>query len=68
MEQEDARAAAELRRLDAETRKLTAEEKKLDEESRKLRNGIVMDAAKLGLAVFAAVVAAINLMGSLGWL
>ena len=68
VDREDARAAAELRRLDAETEKLRVETEKLDAEARRLHHGIIMDAMKAGLALFGAGIAALTLAESLGWL
>ena len=68
MERDDRRAAAELSRVDAEAEKLKVETEKLRVEARRLRQGIVMDGAKLALAVFAAVLAALELVRRLGWL
>ena len=68
MEQEDARAAAELWRLDAETEKLKAEATKLDEEACRFQYGTFFDAIKLALALFAAVAGAVKLIEGLGWL
>ena len=68
MEQEDARAAAELRRLDAETEKLKVEAEKLDAEARRLQHAISTDKVKVALALFGAGIAAVKLGESLGWL
>jgi len=68
VERDDRRAAAELRRVDAEAEKLKVETEKLRVEARRLRQGTVMDGAKLALAVFAAVLAALELFRRLGWL
>lgn len=68
MEGDDPRAAAELGRLDAETEKLRVETEKLDVEARRLRQSINADFVKLGLALFAAGFAAVELAHRLGWL
>ncbi|MDE0348116.1 MAG: hypothetical protein OXM56_00175 [Gammaproteobacteria bacterium] len=68
MEADDLRAAAELTRLDAETHKLRVEAEKLVVETRRLRQSINTDRVKLGLILFAAVVAALEFAHRLGWL
>lgn len=68
MEADDPRAAAELRQFDAEARKLTVEAEKLVVETRRLRQSINADRVKLGLALFAAGVAALEFAHGAGWL
>lgn len=68
MEPDDRRATAELRRLDAETEKLKVQTDKLRVEARRLRQSINTDRVKLGLALFAAGVAALEFGRRLGWL
>lgn len=68
MEADDRRAIAELRRLDAEAEKLKVETGKLRVEARRLRQSIAMDGVKLGLALFAAGLAALEFGHRLGWL
>lgn len=68
VERDDERAAVELKRLAAETEKLRVEAEKLDAEARRLRYSTVMDTAKVGLAMFAAGVAALQFVQRAGWL
>ena len=75
MDREAERSAAELRRLDAESAKLEAEAEKLDAEANKLEAEVrrfeqtaLMDAVKLGLGAFAAILAALKVAHVLGWL
>ena len=82
MQLEAERAAAELRRINAEAEKLEAEARKLAPEAtkleaesdklhagaRRIRRATVKDAWMIGLAVFAAGVAALQLADSVGWL
>ena len=82
MELEEDRAAAELRRLYAEAEKLEAEASKRAPEALKLqaetgrmqaevhrfRHSAIADFAKLGLPVFATIIAAYTFADSLGWL
>ena len=75
MDREAERSAAELRKLDAESAKLDAEAEKFDAEAKKLeaelrrfQHTALMDTVKLGLAVFAAILAALKVAHALGWL
>ena len=72
---EEERTAKELRNLDAASAKLEAEANKLDVEARKLEAEVLkfeqtafIDAVKLGLAVFAAILAALKVADTLGWI
>ena len=68
MAPEEERAAAELRRINAEADKLAAEADKLEAEEQRLLRGVVKDAWTIGLAVFAAGLAALKFADSVGWL
>ena len=68
MVSEEERAAAELSRVKAETRKLAAEAGKLEAEERRLRRSVVRDTWTIGLAVFAAGLAALQFANKVGWL
>ncbi|MCY4344656.1 MAG: hypothetical protein OXE83_13935 [Gammaproteobacteria bacterium] len=68
MDPNEERAAAELRRVNAEADKLAAEAGKLEAEELRLRRSVVKDAWTIGLAVFAAGLAALQFANSLGWL
>ena len=68
MEPKEERAAAELRRINAEANKLAAEADKLEAEELRLRRSVLKDAWMIGLAVFAAGLAALQFANSLGWL
>ena len=75
MNQEEERAAKELRNLDAvsvrlaaEAKKLDAEAKKLEAEGRKIEQTAYTDAGKLALAAFATILAALQVANALGWL
>lgn len=68
MEPKEERAAAELRRINAEANKLEAEADKLEAEELRLRRSVLKDAWMIGLAVFAAGVAARQFANGLGWL
>lgn len=82
MEPEEERAAAELRKLRAEAVKLEAEARKLEPEALKLRReatklraevrrfrqSTIVDFAKLGLALFALGIAALEWAEGMGWL
>ncbi len=82
MQPEAERAAAELRRLNAEAEKLeaeaatlcaeasklVAEADKLEAEARRIKRGTVKDAWMVGLAVFAAGLAALQFAHRVGWL
>ncbi len=68
MEPEEERAAAELRRINAEADKLAAEADKLEAEEQRLNSSVVKDAWTIGLAVFAAGLAALKFADSVGWL
>ena len=59
---------AEARKLAREATKLEAEADKLQAEARRIRRATVKDAWMIGLAVFAAGVAALELADSVGWL
>ena len=61
MELKDETATAELRRLNAEAMKLEAE-------ARRFRHSTMIEGGKLGLAAFAAGVAALKFAESQGWL
>ena len=63
MEPKEERAAAELRRINAEANKLAAEAEEL-----RLRRSVLKDAWMIGLAVFAAGLAALQFANSVGWL
>lgn len=72
---EEERTAKELRNLDAASAKLKAEANKLDAEARKLEAEVrkfdqtaYADAVKLGLAVFATILAALKVADTLGWI
>ncbi len=56
----DERATAELRRLNAEAMKL-------ETEARRFRQSTIIDLCKLGLAAFAAGLAALKFAESQGW-
>ena len=68
MEPEEERAAAELRRINAEANKLAAEADKLGAEEQRLLRSMAKDAWTIGLAVFAAGLAALKFAESVGWL
>ena len=72
---ETAKLEAEARKLDPEASKLKAEAEKLKAEADKLEAeawqiqfSVPMDAAKVGLAVFAAGIALLEVAERLGWL
>lgn len=60
--------APEASKLEAEATKLRAEAAKLQAEKRSFRQSAIADFAKLGLAFFAAGIAALKVFDSLGWL
>ena len=67
MKREEERAAAGLRRLESEAEKLDAQARKRAPEAGKLRAGLrkfrygaISDCAKLGLAMFAAILVALE--------
>ena len=68
MEPKEERAAAELRRINAEADKLAAEAGKLEAEEERLLQSVVKDAWMIGLAVFAAGLAALEFANRVGWL
>ena len=75
MVSEEERGAAELSRIKAETRKLAAEADKLvaevgklEAEQRRLRRSVVKDTWTIGLAAFAAGLAALQFANKVGWL
>ncbi len=68
MVSEEERAAAELKRINAEAFKLAAEAGKLEAEEQRLRRSIVRDGWTIGLAVFAAGLAALQFANKVGWL
>ena len=65
---EEERTAKELRNLDAASAKLEAEARKLEAEVRTFEQTAFIDAVKLGLAVFAAILAALKVADALGWI
>ena len=75
VDREEERTVKEFRNLDAASAKLEAEANKLDVEARKLEAEVrnldqaaYTDAVKLGLAAFAAILAALKVADTLGWL
>ena len=68
LDQEDARSAAELRRLEAETTKLNSEAKKLDAEVRRFRNTTIIEIVKVTGLLSGAVFAGLRALDGLGWL
>ena len=65
---EDNRVDAEDERATAELRRLNAEAIKLEAEARRFRQSTTLDRCKLGLAIFAACVAALQFAERQGWL
>ena len=68
LEAEARKLAPEATKFEAEANKLTAEAAKLQAEKRSFRQSAITDFAKLGLAFFAAGIAALKVFDSLGWL
>ena len=75
MNREEERTAKELRNLDATSAKLEAEANKLDAEATKLEaearqlwQTASTDVVKLGLAIFAMLLAALKVADALDWL
>ncbi|MYE13219.1 MAG: hypothetical protein F4X99_16520 [Gammaproteobacteria bacterium] len=66
MEPDEERAAAELRRVNAEADKLVAEADKLEAEEQHLLRSVVKDVWMIGLAVFAAGLAALQFAEQVG--
>lgn len=68
LEAEARKLVPEATKLEAEANKLTAEAAKLRAERWRFRQSAIADFAKLGLAFFAAGIAALKVFESLGWL
>ena len=68
LDQDDARSAAELRRLEAEATKLESEARKLDAEARRFRNSTVIEIVKVTGLLSGAVFAGVRALDGLGWL
>ena len=68
LEAEARKLAPEATKLEAEATKLKAETEKLKAERWMFRQSAITDFGKLGLAFFAAGIAALKVIESLGWL